>query len=259
MTDKIPVGFSNNDFFYKNVRDINIEGNAWGVGKTNDLCSKDDAELRTLIESYLKDFSYNIPSQPVNTGKQGQCTLTPSSAGETGSSTNWLMVYGKDANGNQTCKCTSASSVPKSSFAGYEPYISSNPKRFELGSSATATNYYKCDNSIPLQFADNGINNQINTNNIRKNELVDKLVIYYKAICRNEVLAKKLMQTNSQNSNGELQYEDAIDKYNREYLNRINLGIGITFTAGAIAYYLMNKSLPKTLPTVPLPTVPLPK
>lgn len=257
MPDKIPVGFSNNDFFYKNVRDIYIEGNAWGIGKINDLCSKDDVELRILIESYLKDFSYNIPSQPVTTGKQGQCTLTPSTAGESGSSTNWQMVYGKDANGNQTCTCTSASSISNSSFSGYQPYISSDPKKFELGNGATATNYYKCEKSLQLQFTDNGINNEINTNNIRKNELIDKLVIYYKAICRNEVLAKKLMQNNSQNSNGELQYEDAIDKYNREYLNRINLGIGITFTAGAIGYFLMNKSLPKILPTVP--TVPLPK
>ena len=257
MRDKIPVGFSNNDFFYKNVRDVNIDGNSWGIGKTNDLCSKDDNQLRILIESYLKDFSYNIPSQPISSGKQGQCTLTPSSSGEPGSSTNWQLVYGKDANGNQTCTCTSASSISNSSFAGYQPYISSDSKKFELGTGATATNYYKCAKSTPLQFTDNGINTEINTNNIRKTELIDKLVIYYKSLCRNELLAKKIMQTNSQNSNGELQYQDAIDKYNREYLNRINLGIGIIFTSGIISYFLMTKSLPKISPTVP--TIPLPK
>ena len=48
------------------------------------------------------------------------------------------------------------------------------------------------------------------------------------------------------------QYQDAIDNYNKEYLNRINLGIGIIFTIGFIGYSLITKSVPKIIPTIPL-------
>ena len=164
--EKIPVGFSNNDFFYKNVNNINIESNPWGIGTTNDLCSKNNDELKTLMTSYLKNLNIEM-------------------------------------------------------------------------------NKY------------NGLNTTMNTNNTNKNELVNKMVDYYKAICNNKILAKKLMQTNSQNSNGELKYQDAMDKYNREYLNRINLGIGILFIVGIISNIFFKKSLPKILPITP--TVSLPK
>lgn len=250
--DKIPVGFSNNDFFYKNV---NMIGN-YGIGTTNDLCSKDDTELRSIIENYLNDLSFNIPSQPNYASKGGQCTISES--GVSGAENNWQLVYGKDANGNQTCTCKSASSVSNSAFADFKPYISSSTTSFELGEGGTPSKYYKCANSLPLDFTDNGASSVIDTNNIRnkKNDLVDKLINYYKANCINQELAKKLMQNNSQNANGEIQYQDAIHKYNREYLNRINLGIGIILTIGVIGYSFMSKSVKILLPTT---TVPLPK
>jgi hypothetical protein len=163
--DIIPIGFSSNDFFYKNVNTINMDGNRWGIGTTNDLCSKDITDLKYLVKTQLDNLNLNIDKQPTN------------------------------------------------------------------------SNY------------DNGNITPINTNSINNDEIVNKIVEYYLAVCKNEKLAKKIMEYHSDNANGELQYNDSMNSYEREYLNRINLGLGIIVIIGII-YFI--KSIPKTISNIPL-------
>lgn len=87
-----------------------------------------------------------------------------------------------------------------------------------------------------------------------KYELIDKTLNYYKLICKNKELSGKLQQTLSKNLDGEVKLQDLTQNYNREYLNRINLGIGILLICALIYYcFTTNSSL---LPSIKIPEIP---
>ena len=65
--------------------------------------------------------------------------------------------------------------------------------------------------------------------------LVDSTFNYYKAACANKDKSTKLLGMQETN-NTDLKYDDTKEFYNREYINRINLGIGIIATCGFILY-----------------------
>ena len=71
--------------------------------------------------------------------------------------------------------------------------------------------------------------------------LKDKTFDYYKSVCRNKSLADELQKKKSANSGGDQKYEDTKTRYNREYLDRINLGVGIFATCGLIYYTAITK------------------
>jgi hypothetical protein len=169
--NKIPIGFSNNDFFYKSVNTINIEGNVWGIGTDpNDICSQSESNIKYLISSYYNNLKINLPTKP---------------------------------------------------------------------STDKFTNIGIKDNAETVSF---------DSKNINKDEIVNKMVEYYLAICKNKNLASELILNNGENENGKLQYEDTVNTYNREYLNRINLGIGLILTTGILFFIT---SIPKNT-SIPL-------
>jgi hypothetical protein len=66
-------------------------------------------------------------------------------------------------------------------------------------------------------------------------DLVDSTFNYYKAACANKDKSTKLLGMQETN-NTDLKYDDTKEFYIREYINRINLGIGIIATCGFILY-----------------------
>lgn len=251
--EKINIGFSGNDFFYNNISTINIDNAIWGIGTSqNNLCSLDEYELREEITKYFNDISFNVEKQPTTNLKQGQCSIKLVSQGTPQSDKNWQLIYSKDKNGNQICECKPASSV-KNLSNGYQPYISYDNNYFELGSEPQSSSYYTCANSGDVTINDTGFRT-INNDNLNKDKIIEKLVDYYLEICKNKKLALKLMEQENKNKNGDLQYTDSKNLYYREYLNRINLGIGIIFIFGTIGYSLFSNSIPKVIPNInPLP------
>lgn len=177
----IPVGFSPNDFFFKNVSaPVNMS-----KPENENLCSYSDDQLKEIITQYYNDLDVNI-------------------------------------NGNQPT----------------------------LTNSNISNNYFKTFGITNPGAVDQGIQNFPKTID-GKNELIDKTLNYYKLICKNKELSGKLQQTLSKNLDGEVKLQDLTQNYNREYLNRINLGIGIIFTCGLIYYCFTTNS--SVLPSIKIP------
>lgn len=218
-----PVGFNSNDFFYNNVN-APIQFN-------QNLCDLSDGELRTYISNQL-NLRISHGNQPTLNAKAGQCLLTKidtskmSEADKLNLTKNWKMEYSTSAAGVQSCSCVADNT-----------YISLDQSAFstQLGAPLEPSIYYSCANSSTTPIQDAGVANaNLDPNQIQT--LIDKTFDYYKSICRNKELADKLQKKNSANSGGDQKYEDAKTLYNREYLNRINLGIGIFTTCGLIYY-----------------------
>ena len=175
MTEKIPVGFSTNDFFYNSVR---------SPFNATDACKTNDIDLKNDIRNYFNDLKFNY------TSKQSKRNV--------------------DTNGNQI------------------------------------NNY---------EFVDKGVPTILPNEVPGKEDLINKTVEYYRLVCENKRIVNELKDTISKNLDGDLKYNDAVTYYNREYLNRINLGIGIVFTIGFIFYCINAK--PKA--ELPVPKLSLSK
>lgn len=184
----IPVGFSENDFFYKNVTaPIQINN-----PKFKQLCDLSDDELKQTISKYYDDLKTEIP------GKQ--------------------------------------------------------PK-MESGSSSDE--YFKKFGVTNAGARDYGINDFPKYPDGRE-ELINKTFEYYKLVCKNRSLALELQSWLSKNMDGELKLQDGTTTYNREYLNRVNLGIGILFVCGLI-YYCISTTSTSILPDIKIPEVKMPE
>lgn len=179
----VPVGFSPNDFFFKNVTaPVNMS-----KPENANVCSYSDDQLKEIITQYYNDLDVNI--------------------------------------------------------AGNQPKITS---------ANISNDYFKTFGVTNSGAVDQGIQNFPKTID-GKNELIDKTFNYYKLICKNKELSNKLRETLSKNLDGEVKLQDLTQNYNREYLNRINLGIGIILTGGLIYYCFMTKSY--LLPTIKIPEI----
>jgi len=183
----IPVGFSENDFFYKNV----TAPIAINDPKYQNMCNVSDNELRNTITQFFNDLKINSVAQP--TIKNGT------------ESDNYFKGFGV-----------------------------SNPGARDWGIS-----------NLP-EYPEG------------RDELINKTILYYRLVCRNKNLATELQNGLSKNMDGELKLQDSRVNYEREYLNRINLGIGILFTCGFI-YYSVITSSTSILPSIKLPEVKLPE
>jgi hypothetical protein len=179
----IPVGFSPNDFFFKNVTaPVNMS-----TPQNENLCSYADYQLKEIITQYYNDLDvYNNSYQP----KIKNANI----------SNDYFNTFGVTNSGAE------------------DQGIQDFPKKVE-----------------------------------EKDELIRKTLDYYKLICKNKELSGKLQQTLSKNLDGEVKLQDLTQNYNREYLNRINLGIGIIFTCGLIYYCFTTKS--SLLPTIKIPEI----
>jgi hypothetical protein len=180
----IPVGFSPNDFFFKNVTaPVNMS-----KPENENLCSYSDDQLKQIITQYYNDLDVSINSiQP---------TLINANM-----SNDYFNTFGVTNSG------------------ALDQGIQNFPKTVE-----------------------------------GKDELIKKTLDYYKLICKNKELSGKLQQTLSKNLDGEVKLQDLTQNYNREYLNRINLGIGIILICGLIFYcFTTNTSV---LPSIKIPEIP---
>lgn len=246
----IPVGFSPSDFFYKNVTVPTVIKNDKNKGK--DMCDISENVLKERIIAYFSDLSYNpVGKQPKILNRAGQCIIQKVPDDSTGTTAdNWTMVYTKDSKGNQLCTC---SKVP----GGVTPYISASASSFNAKDlSATKLGKYTCKNSTNISINDNGFS-EISLDQDEKEKLINKTFEFYKMVCKNQNLVTELEGSISKNLNGDLKLDDSIDKYNREYLNRINLGIGIIFICGFISYCITTK--PGSLSQVKMPEIKIPE
>jgi len=247
MTEKIPVGFSASDFFYKNVNapvQFNKSENAT-------ICDLSENKLRNKIKTYFDDLSFNKTGvQPKINSKAGQCVIEIAESVNLNAATSWKMVYKKDSNGKQVCSCEKETT----------DFIPSEPNVFQKTIPyATSTTKYTCKASSISQLRDEGIT-ELPKTLPDKQLLVDKSVEYYKLVCENKRLATELQNGLTINLDGDLKYEDISNSYNREYLNRINLGVGIVFTIGFILYCINAKPISKLpIASIPLPNIPIPK
>ena len=247
MPDLIPVGFTVSDFFYNNVTAptvIKIDNSG------SHMCDISDNVLKERIKVYFNDLSYNpVGKQPIINNKAGQCIIETATSGSKDTANNWTMVYTKDSKGNQICSCTRPT--------GVTPYISESALSFNtLNSASSTTTKYTCKNSTNSSMIDIGFS-EISLDEKEKGDLINKTFEFYKMVCENQNLVVKLQDSISKNLNGDLKLDDSINKYNREYLNRINLGIGIIFICGFISYCITTK--PGSLPQVKIPQVKIPE
>lgn len=87
----------------------------------------------------------------------------------------------------------------------------------------------------------------VQVDEVRKTEIINKTAEYYQSVCKNKDLAEELNSSLVKNDDGDQKYDDMVTYYNMEYLNKINLGVGIIFTCGAIFYTIRTSS---QIPTV---------
>jgi len=239
------VGFNENDFFYNNV-------NA-PIKFDPAKCTLSDDQLKAEITKAL-----NIPTD-ISAGQipqikqgQGQCTIRkfdPEKDDANSTANSWSMKYIYDDSGLQNCTCVKNDPSPQ--------YITNSllVTNSSLEGSALDTNKYVCTSSIPLQFKDSKIND-IHLDQATQQQIISSSVQYYKAVCKNKELAAELLKTNSSNEDAEVKYNDVRTFYNREYLNRINLGAGILISCGLIYYTFSQGTTPEIiLPTIPKPNI----
>jgi hypothetical protein len=248
-----PIGFNENDFFYNNV-------NA-PIKFDPALCSLSDSELNDVISKIL-NIPIDISAGDLHQIKQGQgqCTFRKfkTVADEYGpaddpesAATSWSMNYTFDTTGKQNCACVKNDPTPQ--------YISNglySTKTDLQGSPIDNDKKYICTSSIPLQFKDAKIND-IHLDQGTQQQIIKSSVDYYRAVCKNKDLASQLIQTNSSNADAEVKQSDVQTFYNREYLNRINLGVGILLSFGLIYYTFSSGTTSSIIPSIPAP-VPTP-
>jgi hypothetical protein len=228
-----PVGFNANDFFYNNV-------NA-PIKFDNSLCNLSDTDLKAQIQN-----QYNIAitqqAQPTISNTAGQCTMTKidtstmSDDQKSKLTKNWKLQI-STSGGKQSCKC-----------AADNTYISADKNVFstQFGSPVNNEVYYSCTDSTPVTIQDNGAST-VQLDETQKGKLMQSTFDYYKSVCKNKVLSEEIIGSLTTNEYGDQKYEDMKSFYNKEYLTRINLGIGI-FMATGLMYFTLN-----TKGIVPLP------
>ena len=236
----IPVGFSPSDFFYNNV-------NAplqYNDPSNSNICDLSGDALRDLITNYFSDLSFNVPvRQP--TLRPGQCSIVVDTSGKN-TATDWKLVYTRDKNGRQRCSCE------KTSSTSFVPMDSST---FQ-SETYTQTTQYRCTPSSTRNTVDNGAN-ELPDEPDGKIFLINKSVEYYKLVCENERLANELKNSLSKNLDGDLKYDDSLNTYNKEYLNKVNLGIGIVCIIGLILFSLNSKPPSASSQMLKLPEPPV--
>jgi hypothetical protein len=250
------VAFNENDFFYKNA-------NA-PIKFDPERCKLSTTELENQIRTALNipnNITYN--NVPQLDSRPGQCTWRKYDSARDGNITkgySWTMQYSYE-NGRQTCKCVATDTTKDTTYipVGNNVFAikSSNkiPPNLSSLEPAPKNQPMICINSMPTKLQDSSIND-ISLDTEKKEQLVKQTVDYYKAVCANKTKADDLMQSTSQNLDSDLKYSDVQTFYNREYLNRINLGIGILATCGLIYYTFTaspSTSLVPTIPNIPKP------
>jgi len=221
--------FSNTDFFYNNI-------NA-PIKFDSKLCSLSKDKLKKQITNALNlpnDITHGV--LPTTDQTAGQCTLRKATADDAGLDTkfkakSWKLNY-NGSGINQKCSCSKLD--PKE----YIPYNNLELK-YANATGLKEDVEYVCKNSIPVTIKDNTISD-ITLDQTKKNELIDSTVKYYESACANKAKSVELIQSNSVNQDSDLKYEDTKEFYNREYINRINLGIGIITTCGFIFYTFIS-------------------
>jgi len=223
--------FSDTDFFYNNINaPIKFNPN---------LCTLSDVSLNEAITKALNlpnDITHGVLPKTDQTA--GQCTLKKATADDEKldqkfKAKSWKLNY-VGSGINQKCSCSKADPIE------YIPYDNLELKY------ANATDLkedveYVCKNSIPVTIKDKTISD-ITLDQTKKQQLINSTVQYYKAACANKDKSVELIKTNSVNQDSDLKYEDTKEFYNREYINRINLGIGIITTCGFIFYTFISGS-----------------
>ena len=225
--------FSETDFFYNNIN-APIKFNPA-------LCTLSETELRKKITDAL-NIPNDITSGTVPTTDQtaGQCTLRKATQEEKSKDQvfkdkfigkAWKLNYvGQGI--KQKCNCIKVNPLE---------YVASDSNTLSSSTTLSGTTLSNgevdmlCKNSIPVTLTDSRIN-EIHLDTDKKKELIESTFNYYKAACENKNKSIELIKSNSANQDSDLKYEDTREFYNREYLNRINLGIGIIATCGFIYY-----------------------
>jgi len=235
--------FSDTDFFYNNV-------NA-PLKFDPALCTLSDAELTAKVTAALnlpKDISAGVV--PKTDQEAGQCTWRRATADDNGldnkfKATSWKLVFTTDQNGNQQCNCVKKDPVEYIPYDAYTIKTATSLIGSDLKPYAGVN--YVCKDSIPVKITDTKIND-IHLDASNREKIISSSVNYYKSVCQNKDKAAALLETNSLNIDSDLKYEDVKEFYNREYLNRINLGIGIIATCGFIYFTVMsgNQILPSS-------------
>ena len=236
------LSFSDTDFFYNNV-------NA-PLKFDSKLCTLSDEDLRNKVIAAL-NIPENIVAGAMSSNEQqgGQCTwrkydpksdkgIDPKFVSNT-----WKLEYSKDKNGNPQCNCIRVNTeyIPTDSYS----ITTSTSLKGQLINPSTS---YVCKNSIPITLKDTSINDiQLDPSN--REQIIESTIKYYRSLCQNKEKAEQLTQTNSINQDSDLKYDDIKEYYNREYLNRINLGIGIVVTCGFIYMTVMSGN--SVVPTPP--------
>jgi hypothetical protein len=233
------IEFNQNDFFYNNINTP--------LKFDNSLCSLSDISLNIEIARALNlpaDISYG--ADPDSDQKPGQCGWRKVQPGDTVSATSWKMEYSKDKLGNLSCKCVE---LPEDNDKN--TIISWNNSGGNLAS-LTGSTYaediidkdtkYTCAPSLPIAFENQNLSN-VTVDISAQRKLIDSTVKYYKSACKNYNKSNKLINEYSSKENNELKYDDTKSYYNREYLNRINLGLGILATCGIIYFTLSSSNV----------------
>lgn len=227
-----PVGFNTNDFFYNNVNaPIKFDAS---------LCSLSDSDLRLRIRNQY-NIAFTRTKQPTISNTAGQCTLRKIDTSMMDSeqkaklTKNWKLQY-STSGGRQSCKC-----------AADNTYISADANIFstQFGSPINSDVYYSCTNSTPITIQDPGAST-IQIDNSQNEIIIQAAFDYYKSVCKNKDLSIEIQSKSSTNENGELKYEDMKTFYNKEYLTRINLGIGILINVGIMYFTLSAKGIVPT-------------
>jgi hypothetical protein len=220
--------FSDTDFFYNNV-------NA-PIKFDPSLCSLSHAELTKKITEAL-----NIPADivsgnvPETDQTSGQCTFRRATAADANidprfKAQSWKLEYVQGSAGQQ-CNCVKVRPVE---YVPYDTYtLSTSTKLIGSRIKPNSNTNYICKDSLPITITDTEINDISLDPNNRK-QIITATVNYYKSACKNKDKSEILMSKPPTNEDSEVRYEDTKEFYNREYLNRINLGIGIIATCGFI-------------------------
>ena len=242
-----PVGFNENDFFYNNVNaPIKFDPN---------LCNLSEVDLRNKISKELnipRDITTGTIAKMQQDQQKGQCTFRKATAGDINTAQSWSLNYKIDSYGQQSCSC----SKNEGSNIGYitrDPNVIKGSKGSQLqGYPLLNDDRYICKDSVPLTLEIKDVQiNDIKLDQDKQNKILNSSVEYYKKVCENKNLAAELIKTYSFNEDGDIKQSDVQTFYNREYLNRINLGIGIILSCGLIYYTISSGSTINLIPTPP--------
>jgi len=215
--------FSTTDFFYNNV-------NA-PIEFKSSKCSDTDNVLKNYIRGELDTkFKLNaIAAKKTDAIKAKQCVgarlATVSELGNTASHTYLAAISSEKPNAWRTKPTNEGCICEKLGI----PITESNANNYVNDISKV----YFCMDSISTGIEQKTIPGISEV--IVPEALVTSTFNYYKAACLNKDNSTKLLGMQETNNN-DLKYYDTKEFYNREYINRINLGIGIIATCGFILY-----------------------